>query len=71
MKNLGFSILMFLAAGAAFATPAASTVGALSFANGEWIGMKRAFQAGILGCIGGIVCMLVLGLPLVMALVGI
>ena len=71
INPVGFSILMFLAAGAAFATPAASTVGALSFANGEWIGMKRAFQAGILGCIGGIVCMLVLGLPLVMALVGI
>lgn len=67
----GFSILMFLAAGAAFATPAASTVGALSFANGEWIGMRRAFQAGILGCAGGIICMLALGLPLVMVFVGI
>lgn len=66
----GFSILLFLAAGAAFATPAASTVGALSFANGEWIGMKRAFQAGILGCVGGLVCMLALGLPLVAVLVG-
>lgn len=66
----GFSLLLFLAAGAAFATPAASTVGALSFANGEWIGVKRAFQAGILGSLGGIVCMLALGLPLVMLTTG-
>ena len=66
----GFSILLFLAAGTAFATPAASTVGALSFANGEWIGMRRAFQAGILGCAGGLLCMLALGLPLVSAVVG-
>ena len=70
INPVGFSILMFLAAGAAFATPAASTVGALSFANGEWIGMKRAFQAGILGCIGGLACMLLLGLPLVVFFVG-
>ncbi len=67
----GFSILLFLAAGAAYATPAASTVGALSFANGEWVGVARAFKAGISGCVAAVVCMLVLGLPLVMALVGI
>ena len=61
---------VLLAAGTAFATPAASTVGALSFANGEWIGMRRAFQAGILGCADGLLCMLALGLPLVSAVVG-
>lgn len=67
----GFSILLFLGAGIAFATPAASTVGALSFANGEWIGMKRAFQAGTVGFLCGIFCILALGLPLVAVFVGI
>ena len=66
----GFSILMLLAAGAAYATPAASTVGALSFANGEWVGVRRAFKAGILGCAAAIICMLGLGLPLVSAVIG-
>lgn len=32
--------------------------------------MRRAFQAGILGCAGGLLCMLALGLPLVSAVVG-
>ena len=58
------------AAGAAYATPAASTVGALSFANGEWVGVRRAFKAGISGCVAAIFCMLVLGLPLVSAIIG-
>lgn len=71
LNPVGFSILMFLAAGAAYATPAASTVGALSFANGEWVGVARAFRAGICGCIMAIICMLGLGLPLVAAFVGI
>ena len=71
INPIGFSILMFLAAGAAYATPAASTVGALSFANGEWVGVARAFRAGICGCVMAIICMLGLGLPLVMAFVGI
>ena len=61
---------MLLAAGAAYATPAASTVGALSFANAEWVGVRRAFKAGISGCIAAIFCMLILGLPLVSATVG-
>ncbi len=66
----GFTVLMLLAAGAAYATPAASTVGALSFANGAWVGMRRAFKAGIFGCVAAIICMLGLGLPLVMVTVG-
>lgn len=66
----GFVMMLFLGAGAAFATPAASTVGALSFANGEWIGMKRAFQAGIAGWIGSMLCILAIGLPLVQAVFG-
>lgn len=66
----GFTVLMLLAAGAAYATPAASTVGALSFANGAWVGMRRAFKAGIFGCVAAIICMLCLGLPLVMVTVG-
>lgn len=70
INPVGFSILMFLAAGAAYATPAASTVGALSFANGEWVGVRRAFTAGISGCVAAIICMLVIGLPLVMTTVG-
>lgn len=70
INPVGFSILMLLAAGAAYATPAASTVGALSFANGEWVGVRRAFKAGISGCVAAIFCMLVLGLPLVSAIIG-
>ena len=70
INPVGFSILTFLAAGAAYATPAASTVGALSFANGEWVGIRRAFRAGICGCIAAIIAMLFLGLPLVMTTVG-
>lgn len=70
LNPVGFSILMFLAAGAAYATPAASTVGALSFANGEWVGIARAFRAGICGCVTAIICMLGLGLPLVSVFVG-
>ena len=70
LNPVGFSILMFLAAGAAYATPAASTVGALSFANGEWVGIARAFRAGICGYITAIICMIGLGLPLVSVFVG-
>lgn len=70
INPVGFSILTFLAAGAAYATPAASTVGALSFANGEWVGVRRAFKAGTWGCVAAIIVMLALGLPLVMATVG-
>ena len=47
-----------------------SGINPAGFANGEWIGMRRAFQAGILGCAGGLLCMLALGLPLVSAVVG-
>lgn len=66
-----FSILVFLAAGVSFATPAASTIGALSFANGEWIGMRRAFEAGIVGNIIGLFCIIAISLPLVLLVVGI
>lgn len=71
INPIGACMLLFIAASAAFATPAASTVGALSFANGEWIGMLRAFKAGIFGWLGALFVMLIVGIPLVVILVGI
>lgn len=67
----GMTLMLFLGAGAAFATPAASTVGALSFANGEWIGVERAFKAGFAGWLAALVCTFAIGLPLVSACIGI
>lgn len=66
----GFALMLFLGSGAAFATPAASTVGALSFANGEWIGMKNAFTAGFVGWIATLLCIFILGMPLINIMVG-
>ena len=64
-------LLVILSAGIAFVTPAASIIGAISFSNGEWIGVQRAFKVGFIGnfiCLG---CLIALGLPLVLLLVGI
>lgn len=71
LNPVGSCILLFMASSIAFATPAASTVGALSFANTEWIGMKRAFQAGITASVIALLILLAVGLPLVMLTVGI
>lgn len=71
LNPVGSCILLFLASSIAFATPAASTVGALSFANAEWIGMKNAFQAGIGATILALIVLLLVGLPIVMLTVGI
>lgn len=71
LNPIGSCILLFLASSIAFATPAASTVGALSFANAEWIGIKRAFQAGIGATIISLIVLLLVGLPLVTVTVGI
>lgn len=68
---VGFYLLVILSAGIAFVTPAASIIGAISFSNGEWIGVQRAFKVGFIGnfiCLG---CLIALGLPLVLLLVGI
>lgn len=71
LNPIGSNILLFLASSIAFATPAASTVGALSFANAEWIGMKRAFQSGIGATILALIVLLLVGLPIVSLTVGI
>lgn len=71
LNPVGSCVLLFMASSIAFATPAASTVGALSFANTEWIGMKRAFQAGITATIIALLVLLFLGLPLVTITIGI
>ena len=68
---VGFYLLVILSAGIAFVTPTASIIGAISFSNGEWIGVQRAFKVGFIGnfiCLG---CLIALGLPLVLLLVGI
>jgi len=70
MNPVSANILLFMASSIAFATPAASTVGALSFANAEWVGVKRAFQAGITATVLALVVLLVVGVPLLTFTVG-
>lgn len=64
------SLMLILGAGGAYATPAASTVGALMFANTEWIGVKRAYITGILCWLAYLVCTFAVGLPLILAFCG-
>jgi len=64
LNPLAFTTLVNLAAATALATPAASTIAGLGFANVEWIGFKYALKSGIAAMIVGWICLFIIALPL-------
>lgn len=65
LNPVAMTVLIIVSAACAYATPAASTCSAILFANVEWIGVKRAFKAGVSAVLAGLVVLFAAGLPLI------
>ena len=70
IDTVAMAALAAYAAGTAIATPAASGAAALGFAQEKWVGGPNAFKCGFLAFLIGLICIVVIGIPVCSLIMG-